>query len=196
MLFTNQQGEGWGKGKRTDSERIAKVQAKFQTILRRLDVPVTVFVGLGDSHFRKPHTAMWETLAKSVASLPHSSARVLWFYTGPPFLCPRRRFLPPAFLLLPRPKLVCSLNGWRPSVTAKSVQPTLHLALAGTACSRRRLLPVAVLGGGYINSPCACPPLLGTALTPAFRLGAGTGTEAWPSTSRDRTTSGASTTVV
>lgn len=69
MLFSNQKGESYGAGRKSDDEKVNDVKAKFNSFLRVLndEVKVVVLAAVGDSHFRKPHTAMWEWFEKKVA---------------------------------------------------------------------------------------------------------------------------------
>ncbi|KAL9894483.1 polynucleotide kinase 3'-phosphatase [Glossina fuscipes fuscipes] len=57
-FFTNQGGIAKGK------VNISEFKAKMQSIVRKLDVPVQIFVATGEGYYRKPLPGMWEYLQK------------------------------------------------------------------------------------------------------------------------------------
>uniref|UniRef100_A0AAG5DNA5 PNK FHA domain-containing protein n=1 Tax=Anopheles atroparvus TaxID=41427 RepID=A0AAG5DNA5_ANOAO len=115
VIFTNQAGIGKGK------VRIEDFRQKIEALVRKLSVPIQVFISTGSGKYRKPRTGMWETLCESkndgvpvdkvrsfyvgdAAGRPemkkpikrkkdHSSAdRLLALNVGIPFLTPEMHF--------------------------------------------------------------------------------------------------------
>uniref|UniRef100_A0AAG5DNA9 PNK FHA domain-containing protein n=1 Tax=Anopheles atroparvus TaxID=41427 RepID=A0AAG5DNA9_ANOAO len=59
VIFTNQAGIGKGK------VRIEDFRQKIEALVRKLSVPIQVFISTGSGKYRKPRTGMWETLCES-----------------------------------------------------------------------------------------------------------------------------------
>ncbi|XP_058130643.1 uncharacterized protein F21D5.5 [Anopheles ziemanni] len=59
VIFTNQAGIGKGK------VRIEDFRQKIEALVRKLSVPMQVFISTGSGKYRKPRTGMWETLCES-----------------------------------------------------------------------------------------------------------------------------------
>ncbi|XP_052888912.1 uncharacterized protein F21D5.5 [Anopheles moucheti] len=59
VIFTNQAGIGKGK------VRIEDFQQKIVALVRKLSVPMQVFISTGSGKYRKPRTGMWQTLCDS-----------------------------------------------------------------------------------------------------------------------------------
>uniref|UniRef100_A0A182JRT7 FHA_2 domain-containing protein n=1 Tax=Anopheles christyi TaxID=43041 RepID=A0A182JRT7_9DIPT len=56
VIFTNQAGIGKGK------VRIEDFRQKIESLVRKLGVPMQVFISTGSGNYRKPRTGMWQTL--------------------------------------------------------------------------------------------------------------------------------------
>uniref|UniRef100_A0A182WZZ8 PNK FHA domain-containing protein n=1 Tax=Anopheles quadriannulatus TaxID=34691 RepID=A0A182WZZ8_ANOQN len=56
VIFTNQAGIGKGK------VRIEDFRQKIESLVRKLGVPMQVFISTGSGKYRKPRTGMWQTL--------------------------------------------------------------------------------------------------------------------------------------
>uniref|UniRef100_A0A4Y0BI43 FHA_2 domain-containing protein n=1 Tax=Anopheles funestus TaxID=62324 RepID=A0A4Y0BI43_ANOFN len=75
VIFTNQAGIGKGK------LRIEDFRQKIEALVRKLSVPMQVFISTGSGKYRKPRTGMWQTLCDSKnAGVPID--RVRSFYVG------------------------------------------------------------------------------------------------------------------
>ncbi|XP_053658768.1 uncharacterized protein F21D5.5 [Anopheles marshallii] len=59
VIFTNQAGIGKGK------VRIEDFRQKIEALVRKLSVPMQVFISTGSGKYRKPRTGMWQTLCDS-----------------------------------------------------------------------------------------------------------------------------------
>uniref|UniRef100_A0A182T3N0 PNK FHA domain-containing protein n=1 Tax=Anopheles maculatus TaxID=74869 RepID=A0A182T3N0_9DIPT len=75
VIFTNQAGIGKGK------VRIEDFRQKIEALVRKLSVPMQVFIATGAGKYRKPRPGMWQTLCDS-----HNDGvaidRVRSFYVG------------------------------------------------------------------------------------------------------------------
>uniref|UniRef100_A0A182PGC7 PNK FHA domain-containing protein n=1 Tax=Anopheles epiroticus TaxID=199890 RepID=A0A182PGC7_9DIPT len=77
VIFTNQAGIGKGK------VNIADFRRKIEALVRKLGVPMQVFISTGSGKYRKPRTGMWEALCerqKQHAGVAIDPARC--FYVG------------------------------------------------------------------------------------------------------------------
>uniref|UniRef100_A0A182WDA0 PNK FHA domain-containing protein n=1 Tax=Anopheles minimus TaxID=112268 RepID=A0A182WDA0_9DIPT len=75
VIFTNQAGIGKGK------VRIEDFRQKIEALVRKLAVPMQVFISTGSGKYRKPRTGMWQTLCDSKNDgVPIDHARS--FYVG------------------------------------------------------------------------------------------------------------------
>uniref|UniRef100_A0A182MXB4 PNK FHA domain-containing protein n=1 Tax=Anopheles dirus TaxID=7168 RepID=A0A182MXB4_9DIPT len=75
VIFTNQAGIGKGK------VRIEDFRQKIESLVRKLGVPMQVFISTGPGMYRKPRTGMWQTLCdRRNDGVPIDRARS--FYVG------------------------------------------------------------------------------------------------------------------
>ncbi|XP_072762872.1 uncharacterized protein F21D5.5 isoform X2 [Anoplolepis gracilipes] len=74
VIFTNQAGLSSGKVK------ISDFKLKIENIVRKINVPIQVFIAVGRSIYRKPTIGMWESLAKENGNITIDKANS--FYVG------------------------------------------------------------------------------------------------------------------
>uniref|UniRef100_A0A182MVD1 PNK FHA domain-containing protein n=2 Tax=Anopheles culicifacies TaxID=139723 RepID=A0A182MVD1_9DIPT len=75
VIFTNQAGIG------KEKVRIEDFRQKIEALVRKLSVPMQVFISTGSGKYRKPRTGMWQTLCDSKNDgVPIDRARS--FYVG------------------------------------------------------------------------------------------------------------------
>ncbi|KAM0728010.1 Bifunctional polynucleotide phosphatase/kinase [Formica fusca] len=74
IIFTNQAGLSTGKFK------ISDFKLKIENIVRKMNVPIQVFIAVGKSIYRKPRIGMWELLEKENGNITIDKANS--FYVG------------------------------------------------------------------------------------------------------------------